>query len=232
MGRARAGKPGRTEGFCPQLRRRAFSFSPKLRRRRPGRRPVRGRRAASHTAGSAGSTSPGTATSRTAGWCSRACSTPATRRRCWRRSPSAGSWPRSSTRASCGSTTSSSTTDPGYIVMEYVGGAVAQAGAHPRYARRAGEPLPVAQAIAYMLEILPALGYLHERDLLYCDFKPDNVIQIDEQMQADRPGRRPQDRRRRQRPLRHGRLPGARDRRRRGIDRLRPVHGRRGRWRS
>ena len=32
-------------------------------------------------------------------------------------------------------------------------------------------------AIAYVLEILPALGYLHELGLLFCDFKIDNVIQ-------------------------------------------------------
>ena len=32
-------------------------------------------------------------------------------------------------------------------------------------------------AIAYMLEILPALGYLHRLGLLFCDFKIDNVIQ-------------------------------------------------------
>ena len=31
--------------------------------------------------------------------------------------------------------------------------------------------------MAYILEILPALGYLHEHGLLFCDFKPDNVIQ-------------------------------------------------------
>ncbi len=28
-----------------------------------------------------------------------------------------------------------------------------------------------------MLEILPALGYLHDMGLLFCDFKLDNVIQ-------------------------------------------------------
>ena len=33
------------------------------------------------------------------------------------------------------------------------------------------------QAIAYIVDILPALGHLHELGLLYCDFKPDNVIQ-------------------------------------------------------
>ena len=40
-----------------------------------------------------------------------------------------------------------------------------------------GAPLPVAHAIAYIHEILPALGHLHRRGLLFCDFKPDNVMQ-------------------------------------------------------
>ena len=34
----------------------------------------------------------------------------------------------------------------------------------------------------YILEILPALGYLHRRRPAFCDFKPDNVIQQDEQL--------------------------------------------------
>ena len=42
--------------------------------------------------------------------------------------------------------------------------------------------MPVAQAIAYALEMLPALGYLHALGLVYCDFKPDNVIQYDRQL--------------------------------------------------
>jgi serine/threonine-protein kinase PknG len=33
------------------------------------------------------------------------------------------------------------------------------------------------QALAYVLEVLPALSHMHERGLLYCDFKPDNVVQ-------------------------------------------------------
>ncbi len=67
----------------------------------------------------------------------------------------------------------------GYIVMEYVGGAsLKELLAARREANdQQADPLPVAQAIAYVLEILPALGYLHREGLLFCDFKPDNVIQ-------------------------------------------------------
>ncbi|RKE21598.1 serine/threonine-protein kinase [Streptomyces sp. TLI_171] len=69
----------------------------------------------------------------------------------------------------------------GYIVMEYVGGKSLKDIANERRTpdgRR--EPLPVEQAIAYALEALPALGYLHARGLVYCDFKLDNVIQSDD----------------------------------------------------
>ena len=67
----------------------------------------------------------------------------------------------------------------GYIVMEYVGGRSLKQILTARREAHGGEPdpLPAAQAIAYMLEILPALGYLHEQGLLFCDFKLDNVIQ-------------------------------------------------------
>jgi serine/threonine-protein kinase PknG len=67
----------------------------------------------------------------------------------------------------------------GYIVMEYVGGRSLSQLLADRRRRSGGEadPLPPADAIAYMLEILPALGYLHGEGLLFCDFKPDNVIQ-------------------------------------------------------
>ncbi|MBV9843605.1 MAG: protein kinase [Kutzneria sp.] len=71
----------------------------------------------------------------------------------------------------------------GYIVMEYVGGSSLRelASAH-RGADGRREPLPLPQVIAYGLEVLPALGYLHGLGLLYCDLKPDNVIQTDEQL--------------------------------------------------
>ncbi|GAA1099386.1 serine/threonine-protein kinase [Kitasatospora arboriphila] len=71
----------------------------------------------------------------------------------------------------------------GYIVMEYVGGKSLKDIANERRTpdgRR--DPLPVEQAIAYALEALPALGYLHARGLVYCDFKIDNVIQSEDSL--------------------------------------------------
>ncbi|MFD1152670.1 serine/threonine-protein kinase, partial [Saccharothrix hoggarensis] len=70
-----------------------------------------------------------------------------------------------------------------YIVMEYVGGTSVKDMIKQLRAGGTGrESLPVPQAIAYALEVLPALGYLHGVGLLYCDFKPDNVIQTEEQL--------------------------------------------------
>jgi serine/threonine-protein kinase PknG len=68
----------------------------------------------------------------------------------------------------------------GYIVMEYVGGQSLRELLLDR--RKVGESLPLPVALAYMIEVLPALGYLHSRGLVYCDFKPDNVIQTEEQL--------------------------------------------------
>ncbi len=67
----------------------------------------------------------------------------------------------------------------GYIVMEYVGGTSLKSLLQNRM-QSAGryEPLPLDQAIAYILEVLPAFQYLHDLGFLYCDFKPDNIIQI------------------------------------------------------
>jgi serine/threonine-protein kinase PknG len=70
----------------------------------------------------------------------------------------------------------------GYIVMEYVGGKSLKELRSVRGADGHLTPLPLDQAIAYALEVLPALGYLHGMGLLYCDFKPDNVIQSEEQI--------------------------------------------------
>jgi serine/threonine-protein kinase PknG len=63
----------------------------------------------------------------------------------------------------------------GYIVMEYVGGPSLKQLARRRR-EEGGGPMPVAEAAAYMLAVLPAMAYLHDRGLIYCDFKPDNVI--------------------------------------------------------
>jgi len=68
----------------------------------------------------------------------------------------------------------------GYIVMEYVGGKSLKQILQD--ARRSSGSVPLAHAIAYAIEVLPALGYLHDRGLVYCDFKPDNVIQTEEQL--------------------------------------------------
>lgn len=72
----------------------------------------------------------------------------------------------------------------GYIVMAYVGGKSLKEIANERRApdgRRA--PLPVAQAIAFAIEALEALGHLHSRNLLYCDFKVDNAIQTEDRLE-------------------------------------------------
>ncbi len=62
----------------------------------------------------------------------------------------------------------------GYIVMEYVGGKSLKP--------ERGHRLPVSEAIAYMLEILPALGYLHSIGLCYNDLKPENIMVTEEQL--------------------------------------------------
>ncbi|MEW2807062.1 tetratricopeptide repeat protein [Streptomyces massasporeus] len=71
----------------------------------------------------------------------------------------------------------------GYIVMEYVGGKSLKEIANARRtAQGRRDPLPVEQACAYGIEALEALGHLHSRNLLYCDFKVDNAIQTEDQL--------------------------------------------------
>jgi serine/threonine-protein kinase PknG len=71
----------------------------------------------------------------------------------------------------------------GYIVMEYVGGkALKEIANERRTPSGKRDPLPVEQACAYGIEALEALGHLHSRNLLYCDFKVDNAIQTEDQL--------------------------------------------------
>ena len=67
----------------------------------------------------------------------------------------------------------------GYIVMEYVGGQSLGQILDARLQSNGGQPDPLApeRAIAYVLEVLPALGHLHDLGLLFCDLKVDNIIQ-------------------------------------------------------
>ena len=58
----------------------------------------------------------------------------------------------------------------GYIVMEYVGGKTL------KEIRKERGKLPVAEAIAYIHRVLGSFAYLHQLGLVYCDFKPDNVM--------------------------------------------------------
>ncbi|MEO7070890.1 MAG: tetratricopeptide repeat protein [Nostocoides sp.] len=70
--------------------------------------------------------------------------------------------------------------EAGYIVMEYVGGESLKGLLKERMRAHGGsyDPFPVDQALAYIVEILPAFQYLHDLSLVYCDFKPDNLIQV------------------------------------------------------
>lgn len=66
----------------------------------------------------------------------------------------------------------------GFIVMEFVGGPSL------RVRRNASDKgvLPIDVAIAYILEVLPALDYLHSRGVVYNDLKPDNIIVTEDQV--------------------------------------------------
>ncbi|UXA20508.1 serine/threonine-protein kinase PknG [Mycobacterium sp. SMC-4] len=68
----------------------------------------------------------------------------------------------------------------GYIVMEYVGGTSLKQAIQLNRSERTR--LPVAEAIGFMLEILPALGYLHSLGLVYNDLKPENIMVTEDQL--------------------------------------------------
>lgn len=65
-----------------------------------------------------------------------------------------------------------------YTVMEYVGGTSLKQMLKQRMTTAGRyDPFPVDQALAFVLETLPAFSHLHDLGLLFCDFKPDNLIQ-------------------------------------------------------
>jgi serine/threonine-protein kinase PknG len=68
-----------------------------------------------------------------------------------------------------------------YIVMEYVSGESLKQMLAKRRQANGGvhDPLPVPEAIVYCLEVLPAFDHLHGLGLLYCDFKPENLIRTE-----------------------------------------------------
>ncbi|EIV91186.1 serine/threonine-protein kinase [Frankia sp. QA3] len=65
-----------------------------------------------------------------------------------------------------------------YIVMEYVPGISLTGLTDTGPPGPDGRPDPPAPAdvLRYLLRVLPALGHLHRMGLVYCDFKPDNVM--------------------------------------------------------
>lgn len=112
-----------------------------------------------------------------------------------------------------------------YIVMEYVGGRSLNNLLKDRMKANGGvfSAIPVDQAIAYIVEILPAFGYPHTLGLLYCDSGRPNLIHR-RRHEADRPRWCAPHRRRPVADLRHRRLPGAGGGPRRHHRGQRPLH--------
>lgn len=59
----------------------------------------------------------------------------------------------------------------GYIVMEFVNGKTLFAMMEDQ-----GQPFAPDEAIRFILGILPAFAYMHRLGLVYCDFKPQNIM--------------------------------------------------------
>ncbi len=68
----------------------------------------------------------------------------------------------------------------GYIVMEFVGGQSLNGKLKDRRKANKGQsdPLAPADAVAYIIGVLPAFGYLHDLGLVYNDLKPANVMAV------------------------------------------------------
>nr|WP_052477780.1 serine/threonine-protein kinase [Kibdelosporangium sp. MJ126-NF4]CEL13950.1 serine/threonine protein kinase [Kibdelosporangium sp. MJ126-NF4]CTQ88319.1 serine/threonine protein kinase [Kibdelosporangium sp. MJ126-NF4] len=71
----------------------------------------------------------------------------------------------------------------GYLVMEYIDGRTLL-DLHREHRDEDGHraPLPLTHVLAYGIEVLQAMAYLHEKDLVYCDFKPDNAMHTGDQL--------------------------------------------------
>jgi serine/threonine-protein kinase PknG len=177
VGRSRAGRPGRTEGFCPNCRA-PFSFSPKL---HPGDL-VGGQYEVAGCLAHGG-----------LGWIYLAKDKNVSDRWVVLKGLLNSGDPDALAAAIAEQQFLAQVEHPliveiynfvthdeaGYIVMEYVGGKSLKNILKSRMKANGGtfDPVPVDQAIAYILEVLPAFQYLHDTNLLYCDFKPDNLIQ-------------------------------------------------------
>ena len=66
----------------------------------------------------------------------------------------------------------------GFIVMEYVNGP----SLNDRRKQQEGGVLSFDLAIGYILEVLPAMDYLHSRGVVYNDLKPENIIATEDQI--------------------------------------------------
>lgn len=73
----------------------------------------------------------------------------------------------------------------GYLVMEYIDGRTLLE-LHREYRDEDGHraPLPLTHVLAYGIEVLQAMAYLHGRGLVYCDFKPDNAMHTGDQLKV------------------------------------------------
>ncbi|HEY4002608.1 MAG TPA: tetratricopeptide repeat protein, partial [Candidatus Xenobia bacterium] len=57
-----------------------------------------------------------------------------------------------------------------YIVMEFINGVTL------KDIRKQHGPLPVQEAVAYTMGVLPAFEFLHSKKIVYCDFKIENAM--------------------------------------------------------